>query len=139
MAEFLSFSVGVVLIVISLMVMKCYWPSMDWRKTASGTLGVAIFLGFFAAGMNTFWWQILGNAASLAPWITRAEFREIGLFMDLFLKGTAAFAGVLHLIAVRMRMGEPQRSQWAWFEVPWYPQRRPCLRALSRILDRSKG
>lgn len=134
--DFLSFGAGLFLLFACFGVMVAYWPQRGWSKTGQGVLGFAIFLGFVAAGLNTFWWQILGAANAYFEFLPRVQFREIGLYLDMFLKGTAGIAGILHMEAIRKNLGKRERDLWWWFEMPWYPDKRRCLRGLSEILNR---
>lgn len=136
MADQISFTAGMFLLIVSLLVMKTYAPRRDWTRTPKGVLGMAIFLGFAAAAVNTLWWQILGNTLPDLGIVSRENFRVAGLWLDGLFKGLAAVSAILHLVAIRMQLDEPDRSNYSWFEMPWYPKRRTCLQQLSRILNR---
>ena len=123
MGEYISLAAGILLFVICAMVIKVYWPRRGQPKDAAFFLGLAIFVAFIAAAMNTAWWQII--VGSLNYWqITEVgQLRPVGLWLDGILKGLAAFAGVLHLEAVRRQLPAKDRRLYHWFEMPWYPKR----------------
>ena len=138
MSEIVSFSAGFVLLVISLMVMIAYRPNRESFKTGSGLLGLAIFLGFLSAALNTFWWQILGNTVDDFG-VGIESFRAVGLYLDALLKGGAAMSGVLHLIAIRENLSPEEKHGWHWWQMPWYPKRRACLELIANLATWRRG
>lgn len=134
MGNFVSFGAGVILLIVSMMVMLAYWPRLGWFGTGSGTLGMAIFLGFLAAAANAFYWQIFGNFVVSFDLVSLANVRSFGHYLDGLLKGSAATAGVLHLMAIQRNLPEEERRTWHWYQMPWYPKRRACLELIVNML-----
>lgn len=134
MGEFISFSAGGILMIVSAMVMLAYRPRLGWFGTGSGTLGMAIFLGFLAAAANTFYWQIFGNFVVAFELVSLADVRSFGHYLDGLLKGSAAAAGVLHLVAIQRNLPQEERGAWRWYQMPWYPKRRACLELIANVV-----
>lgn len=105
--DFGSFMSGVLLLVSGCRVMWAYRPRSDWRQTAAGILGFAIFLSFFGAVANTVYWQVWGQFAVeyLQVW-TAAVLRFWGDYTDIFAKGCVIAAAELHLMAIRKKERE---------------------------------
>ena len=103
-SDWASFLSGTALLIVGAAVMWVYRPRRGWCCTPSGVLGMAIFLGFFAAVTNTLYWQVWGQlAAEFWGIITVYHLREVGKWVDLIVKGGAAIAGVLHLWAIKLQ------------------------------------
>lgn len=134
MGDIISFLSGLSLFVIACLVMIAYWPQKGEMRTAAGLLGIAIFLSFFADAANTFYWQGF-NKFSWVFGLSRTDAREFGQYLDLIFKGGAAVAGVLHLVALKLQIeDETERKDWHWWEMPWYPERKACVRAIRAFL-----
>lgn len=102
MGETLSFMAGSALFVVSLMVVKEYWPSRHIRlrdMEPPTMLQLGIFVGFLLTASNTLWWQIINTIVVDQGWMTRAGFQELGRYMDVPLKGGMAVVGLIHLRA----------------------------------------
>lgn len=126
--DWVSFLSGSFLLVMGALVMLAYRPRLHWWRSAHGTLGAAIFLGFLAAVTNTAYWQVFGQwAVEFLGIMTAAQLRAAGNWIDLVVKGGAAVAAALHLRALRLQLPEDERAQWLGIEMPWYPARRWCL------------
>jgi len=110
MGEWISFIAGVVLFTVSCMVMKAYWPRKGRQWDAAFFLGAAIFLGFLATALHTFWWEIIVGVSN-------------HFYINSFLHGLYALAGVLHLVALRNKLPLPERRLYRWYNMPWYPRR----------------
>jgi len=123
MGEWISFIAGVVLFTVSCMVMKAYWPRKGRQWDAAFFLGAAIFLGFLATALNTFWWQIIVGAIDHYEVFPLRSLRALGFYLDGVLKGLSALAGVLHLVALRNKLPLPERRLYRWYNMPWYPRR----------------
>lgn len=122
MGNELSFITGGILFFVSLLVMKAYWPGSE-RTRASWLLGLAIFLAFTSDALNTLWWQV--GAYINTSWLGNdfESFRTVGLYLDVLFKGTTAFAGVLHLQALKRSIPEEDQSNWSWWQMPGYPRK----------------
>lgn len=137
--NWVSFLSGIALLVSGFLVMVAYRPRRGWWMTPHGTLGMAIFLGFFAAVLNTVYWQVLGQwATELFPLVTVDDWRRWGDWIDLIVKGGAAVAGVMHLRALRLQLPDDERGQWRGIEMPWYPARRWCLVKLCAAMKKER-
>ena len=137
MGDGFSFVAGMVLIFVSVLVMRAYWP-LKHLDSGPRLLSWAIFIAFFMAATNAAYWQV---AVKLLDWAgyDRALLREIGNYLDFGFKGGAAWAGWLHLKSIHENIEDPQeRASWHVLEMPWYPDRRKCLRMLSEALRRRK-
>jgi hypothetical protein len=104
MGDWISFLSGVALMVSGCRVMWAYRPRGDWRQTAAGILGFAIFLGFFGAVFNTVYWQVWGQITVeyLRVWSVQM-LRFWGDYTDVIAKGSGAVAAELHLWALRKK------------------------------------
>lgn len=137
--DWVSFLSGLFLLVMGALVMLAYRPSRDWWRTAHGTLGVAIFLGFFAAVLNTAYWQVFGQlAVEFFGFMSVMQLRAAGDWIDLIVKGGAGVAGVLHLRALRLQLSADEQTHWRGIEMPWYPARRWCLVKLCAGLKKER-
>ena len=137
--DWVSFLSGAFLLVMGCLVMMAYRPRRGWWKSAHGTLGAAIFLGFLAAVTNTAYWQVFGQlAVEFFGFMSVVQLRGFGDWMDLIVKGGAGVAGVMHLRALRMQLPEDERAQWRGVEMPWYPARRWCLVKLCAGLKKER-
>lgn len=126
--DWVSFLSGSFLLVMGALVMLAYRPGRDWWRTAHGTLGMAIFLGFLAAVTNTAYWQVWGQwAVEFLGIMSVTQLRAAGDWIDLIVKGGAGVAGVLHLRALRLQLSADEQAHWRGIEMPWYPARRWCL------------
>lgn len=136
MGDWVSFASGSALLIVGTLVMIAYFPRRGWWHSAHGTLGLAIFLGFFAAVTNTAYWQVFGQwAVEFLGILTVFQLRAVGDWIDLAVKGGAAVAGVLHLRALRLQLPEDERKDWWAIEMPWYPGRRWCLVKLAQAFS----
>lgn len=135
-----SFVAGVALLFMSVLVMVAYWPSRNKTHAQPGAfyLGMAIWLGFLTAGLNTLFWQVIGQPAVRLGWISVADIRAIGDWVDLFVKGGAAYAGWLHLRAIYETLDDEEKSYWSVLEMAFYPRRRACLRLLCIKMKKTK-
>lgn len=134
-----SFLSGTALLVTGALVLVAYRPSRGWWQTPHGTLGMAIFLGFLSAVMNTAYWQVFGQwAVEFLGIMTAAQLRAAGDWIDLVVKGGSAVAAVLHLRALRLQLPEDERAEWLGIEMPWYPARRWCLVKLAAGLKKER-
>ncbi|MFD2854013.1 hypothetical protein ACFSZS_03315 [Seohaeicola zhoushanensis] len=98
--EIISFLAGGALLVMSVFVMFAYRPGGDRVDSGPSLLALAIWIGFFAAAVNTAYWQIFGTISVAAGWLTPEQLRAGGKYADLLFKGGGAFAGWLHLKAM---------------------------------------
>lgn len=107
LGDWLSFLSGFSLLIIGSCVMIVYWPRKGWRNSSAGLLGMAIWLGFFAAVLNTLYWQVMGQSTVefLHLWSIH-DLRFWGDYVDVLVKGGAAFAGLLHLMALKKKEAE---------------------------------
>jgi hypothetical protein len=119
--SYIAFYAGIALLILAGMVMKAYWPSFKKGWCGESILGMAIFLGFFAAAINTAFWQIGVGVFVESGLVERATYREIGLYLDGVFKGTAALAAFLHLLALQKFLPKEERDKWSWYQMPWYP------------------
>lgn len=131
--DVLSFLAGTALLISAILVIIAYRPANWSLRDAPGTLAMAIALGFAASASNTLYWQVFGQPAVTYGWLTVAEIRAIGDFADVLFKGGAAIAGLLHLRALLLALPESERGNWSAIEMPFYPNRRACLKALSSV------
>ena len=123
--DWVSFLSGSFLLVMGVLVMLAYRPRLHWWRSAHGTLGAAIFLGFLAAVTNTAYWQVFGQlAVEFLGVMSVTQLRAAGDWIDLTVKGGAGVAGALHLRALRLQLPDDERDQWLGIEMPWYPARR---------------
>lgn len=137
--DLISFLSGTFLLVMGTLVLVAYWPSRGWWRSAHGTLGAAVFLGFLAAVTNTAYWQVFGQfSVEFVGWLTIAQLRAVGDYVDLIVKGGAGVAGVLHLRALRLQLPLDEQLQWRGIEMPWYPARRWCLVKLCKGLKKER-
>lgn len=137
--DWVSFLSGLFLLVMGALVMLAYRPGRDWWRTAHGTLGMAIFLGFLAAVTNTAYWQVWGQwAVEFLGIMSVTQLRAAGDWIDLIVKGGAGVAGVLHLRALRLQLSLDEQSHWRGIEMPWYPARRWCLVKLCAGLKKER-
>lgn len=136
MDEAVSFTSGMALLVMGLLVMRAYWP-VKRPDRAAWFLAAAIFLGFTADVINTIYWQILFKIAQWSEW-ELSGWRTVGNYMDSIFKGGAALAGYLHLRALWLRLPLADRDVWHPVEMPWYPRRRMCISLLSRKMGLRK-
>lgn len=138
--DWVSFLSGTALLFCGGLAMVAYRPRRDWWQSPSGTLGMAIFLGFLAAVVNTLYWQVFGQwAVEFIGFMSVETLRSVGDWMDLIVKGGAAVAGVLHLRALRLQLPLDERKRWRGVEMPWYPARRWCLVKLCAGLKKERG
>ena len=133
--DFISFVAGLALVVISCLVIRAYWPPR-YEAPSAQWLGFAIIVGFMAAGFNALYWQVWGTLSLYLGFGTVGSLRGLGGFFDLFFKGGAALAGYMHLKAIHTGIDSKQRSDWSVWEMPWYPQRRACIRFIIGVLRR---
>lgn len=137
MGDTVSFLSGVALMVMGVLVMRAYLPGAGWHRTGQGVLGAAIFISFLVAVLNTLYWQVFGQVAvEFLGIMTVAQLRAVGDWVDLVVKGGAAWAAYLHLKAMWMRLPDEERARWRVIEMPWYPARRWCLVKLAQGLKR---
>jgi len=135
MGELVSYLSGIFLLIISLMVMIAFWPSLT--RNGFRVLGVAIFLSFFAAAMNTIWWQVFAYWNTQLGVFPRDQFREFGYYVDFVMKALlGGGAGILHLVALQRQLPDEERNLWSWWDMPWYPERKACL---TRLIGRVKN
>ena len=123
MGDWISLIAGGILLVVSCMVMKAYWPRRRDTHDAAWFLGMAIFLGFLSAAANTLWWQIIVGVATHYGTFKYDALRDVGLYLDGALKGMAALAGAMHLVALHRKLSLPERRLYRWYDMPWYPRR----------------
>ena len=133
--DLVSFVAGVALVVISFLVIRAYWPPR-YEAPSAQWLGFAIIVGFVAAGFNALYWQVWGTLSIYFGIGSVSSLRGVGDFFDLFFKGGAAIAGYMHLKAIHAGIGQPERRDWSVWEMPWYPQRRACVRAILKAFRR---
>ena len=129
LGDFISFSAGLALVFISVLVVRAYWPPR-YDDASARWLGAAIILGFLASGFNALYWQVWSNISLMLDLTSVQSLRGVGDFLDLAFKGGAAVAGWMHLKAIHSGIPEQDRKSWSVWEMPWYPDRRRCLRRL---------
>ena len=129
--EYFSFGAGIFLLLVALLGMKAYWPSL--RALNRQWLGVAIFLSFLCAAGNTLWWQILHQIVLRYDLVSHDLYQGIGWWLDVLFKGGAGIAGILHLVALHRQLPVVEQTQWRWWDMPWYPQRRTCMSRLANL------
>jgi len=135
--DWISFLSGLALLLMSALVLIAYRPFGSWAGRADQYLVLAIALGFAAAGANTLYWQVFGQYAVHFGIMTIETQRAAGDWLDLVFKGGHALSGYFHLKALQMQLAPDERRNWMVFEMPWYPRRRWCVRALTRVLART--
>ena len=130
--EIVSFASGMALLIMGILVMVAYRPGK--REGAAAVLGFAIFLGFLSAVGNTLYWQVFGQPAVAFGIVTVEQIRGAGDYADLLFKGSNALSGWLHLYALWLALSRHERRLWSVWQMPFYPRRTSCLRALADIL-----
>ncbi|MFV1484535.1 MULTISPECIES: hypothetical protein [unclassified Phaeobacter] len=138
MGDWVSWGAGVALLFYGTLVMWAYRPTRWTDPDAPGWLQAAIFCGFLAAVGNTAFWQVFGQPAVKLGWLTVAQLRGAGNWLDLLFKGGGALAAYLHLKAMHKSLSDEEQARWSVTEMAFYPNRRLCLRVLARITKRRK-
>ena len=129
--DFIAFTAGLALVVISCLVIRAYWPPR-YEAPSAKWLGWAIIFAFAAAGLNALYWQVWGTLSLYLGLGSVGSLRDAGDFFDLVFKGGAAVAGWMHLKALHMGVKPEVRSSWSVWEMPWYPQRRACISTIMK-------
>lgn len=128
MVEWLGFwgawAVGVILMVMSVLGVRGFLPrAFNGETRAIRMFGLALTLGFLAAGLNTLYWQVFTNLVLHYQLIELADLRRLGGFLDMGFKGLAAFAIYLHLAAWRESLPDAERRRWGVLAMAFYPNR----------------
>ena len=135
-----SFLAGLALLIMCGLGLRGFL-SRVWRSQdpASRTLARAIVLGFLAAGLNTLYWQVWGQAAIKAGFTDVSGVRLIGSYVDIAVKTAGAYAVYLHLAAWRMSLPEAERNKWSVLGMAFYPRSTGFLaRALNGLYGERK-
>jgi len=133
--DFMSAAAGTFLLFMSAMVVIAYRGGSERAGTGPRHLSTAIVLGFLAAGCNTLYWQVFGQVGVNFGWITVTSLRGWGDYVDVIVKGMAGLSGYYHLKALHAVMSDDERRLWSPIEMPFYPNRRACLRVLARAMS----
>jgi hypothetical protein len=130
MGDVVSFASGVSLLFFGSLVLIAFRPRRWSYHSGPGYLSRAIFLAALAAVSNTLYWQVLTQPAVASGFVTVYQVRNIGDWLDLLFKGGAAYALFLHLKAMHAQLPPEERRVWSALEMPFYPNRRKCLKLL---------
>lgn len=124
LGDFVSLLAGVAVITMSLLVMKAYPKHKRSEDMASNQLQTAIFWSFFAAMMNSIYWQFGGQLlVEFTGFVSVEMYREVGNWVDLAVKGLITWAGWLHLRALYYALPEKERRGWHIIDMPFYPNK----------------
>lgn len=140
LGDAISLISGAALACIALLVMRAYSPRSWSGGDGANFLAIAIFLGFAAALGNTLtlYWQVFGQIAVNTGLISVRSLRFVGDILDGVFKGGAALAGYLHLKALHVTLTDNERARWGVLEMAFYPNRRRCLKLMTKLLRRAR-
>lgn len=132
---------GLVLLVMAMLGVRGFLPR--YRRSqiqSSRILALAVSLGFIWAGLNALYWQVFGQTAIALGWLAVKDVRLYGSFLDVILKGGAAYAVYLHFKAWHASLPESEQSQWSVLGMAFYPNPTGFIaRVLNGFRESRKG
>lgn len=121
--RWISFGVSCTLFWLALWGVVAFFPKRQERgNNGAAWLILAIWLGFFAIAVNTFYWRVFGDLAVYFGWFTIGEVRTFGNGVgDIIWKGASLVAVYLHFYARWKSIPEDDQKNWYPLLMGFYP------------------